>query len=266
MPAFDPSMQRQRQTQYGPWRSGGFTLIELLVVISIIALLIALLLPALQKAKQVANGVVCQSAVRQVMVGMLTYATDYPAFPDLLDTSSYNLHHSSDERRAARWHLFFNEYVGGVSTPDPTYAAWRNFTAFDPVASSLWNGCPEVKKAASIERYHYGNFNRATTKDGLVRMYPLSGLRPGSVGDASSAGVIGESNAAALDGGEIQGDTLFYMKDFRLGERTGTAGFEAFQRHAGPGFNVGYLDGHAAFYPYPELTGFGVIMNDLVDY
>jgi len=248
------------------WTSRAFTLIELLVVISIIALLIALLLPALRKAKQAANSVVCQSAVRQVTVGMLTYVTDYPAFPDALDTSSYNLHPSSDERRAARWHLFFNEYVGGVSSPDPTYAAWKNFSGFGPVASPIWNGCPEVKEASKIERYHYGAFSRATSKDGEQRMYPLLGLKPWSVRDASSAGIIGESNAGVLDDGAIQGDTLFYMKDFQLGQRTGTTGFEQFQRHAAPGFNVGYLDGHAAFYSYPDLTWFGVIMNDIVDY
>jgi prepilin-type N-terminal cleavage/methylation domain-containing protein len=53
-----------------------FTLIELLVVISIIGLLIGLLLPALTTARQMARQSVCMSNLRQVGIGMATYATD----------------------------------------------------------------------------------------------------------------------------------------------------------------------------------------------
>ena len=243
-----------------------FTLIELLVVISIIALLIALLLPALRQARKAANVATCLSAVRQIMVGVNVYAGDYPVFPDVKDTVSYSLHPSSDERRAARWYFFFNEYVGAAACPDPTFNAWNSFATFAAAASPLWNGCPEVQKATGTERFHYGNFSRATDKDSQVRMYPLSGLKPWAVARPSAAGVIGESNAGVLSGGGVQGDTLFYMKDFQLGQRTGTAGFEPFRRHVAAGFNVGYLDGRAAFYPYPQLTWYGVIMKDIVDY
>jgi prepilin-type processing-associated H-X9-DG protein len=78
--------------------------------------------------------------------------------------------------------------------------------------------------------------------------------------------MIGESNAASLDGGQIVGDSLFMMKDYKLGQRTGTVGYEAFRRHAQPGFNVGYLDAHVEFYDYPELTWYRVLVWDLVEY
>lgn len=58
-------------------RHQAFTLIELLVVISIISLLISILLPALGAARKSAQGVQCQSNMRQVMMVVFTYASDH---------------------------------------------------------------------------------------------------------------------------------------------------------------------------------------------
>jgi prepilin-type N-terminal cleavage/methylation domain-containing protein/prepilin-type processing-associated H-X9-DG protein len=58
----------------------GFTLVELLVVIAIIALLLSILMPSLQKAKQLAQQVVCSSRQRQLAVALMTYAEDYRGY------------------------------------------------------------------------------------------------------------------------------------------------------------------------------------------
>ena len=52
----------------------GFTLVELLVVIGIVALLIAILLPSLNRAREQANGVKCLSNMRQLALGLQSYA------------------------------------------------------------------------------------------------------------------------------------------------------------------------------------------------
>ncbi len=111
-----------------------FTLIELLVVISIIALLLSILVPALTKVKNQAKKTVCLSNIRQLNVGLATYAAEHNdkafAYYDWTKGISY----------MDPWYRVIMEYIGDHKAFESGKVNEDNFGVLL---------CPEAKQVAT---------------------------------------------------------------------------------------------------------------------
>src|SRR4051794_20709927 len=113
-------------------REHGFTLVELLVVIGIIAVLIGILMPALGKARKSANAVACMSNLRQLNIGMISYADANKGFTMPFDETPGNY-----------WHHRLAPYVG-----DKRYAG--DADAAEKIMSRVML-CPEATRSDSLQ-------------------------------------------------------------------------------------------------------------------
>jgi prepilin-type N-terminal cleavage/methylation domain-containing protein len=156
---------RPRCTSRGLKAFAGFTLIELLVVIAIIAILAALLLPALSRAKERGRRAVCASNLRQIALGVSSYASDN------LDTVPLTSIDGAGYPWAAEVTYVDNPAYFNYSTmkpyvgPGPIYTSASEFPAnpTTPAVHSIWVCPSNPTHCPPHEKYEWGLYGYMTS-------------------------------------------------------------------------------------------------------
>ncbi|MEN6303904.1 MAG: DUF1559 domain-containing protein [Armatimonadia bacterium] len=203
-------------------RRRGFTLIELLVVIAIIAILAAILFPVFAKAREKARQTSCLSNVKQLMLGVLSYAQDYD---EMLPAHYYGpagsavTYPGGGTSTGLMWYWMIQPYV-------------KSINLFDcPSARLRWTG-----NYTGGSMYGYSR-------------YIVSNPSLGYYKNPSNDFVLGDTDY-------VQGTAspLSYVVYTNAQENTYVS-----DRH-NDGANIGLLDGHAKWYKirtYPHDLGLG---------
>lgn len=156
---------RMNSGHSGQLGAAGFTLVELGVVMAMTGILAALMLPALSTAKEKSRRAVCQSQLRQVYVGLLTYAGDNGDYlPPAADNKGlYHAIELSDDT--------FTNFVAGYMADNSDVFYCPNFN---------YGNLPLTNQFGRVIGYSYLPASYQTTTKGPEEWVGLTKL--GSVG------------------------------------------------------------------------------------
>ena len=132
----------QNQLRGETMHQRGFTLMELLVVITIIAVLASLLLPAVKIVREAALGIKCTSNIRQVAMGVATYAMENDGYLP----NTYN----NVVTPAYRWTEQIAMYVEASKSDNGIYSTSVR------MANTVLAGCPSYKPTAGYAVWDVG--------------------------------------------------------------------------------------------------------------
>ena len=230
-------------------RDSAFTLIELLVVIAIIAILAGLLLPALSRAKATAHGASCQSNLRQIWLGMVSYVEEHGLYPR--QTMS-----SSGAPPWTSWGSAISKHVGAVWTQAVFRCpGYRGATVLDHQTNGPGLGGTDIGS--------YGQ-NSEGGPGGTGFLRGLGGVRESQIRNPSDLIIIADSyifpispSAAKIynlrEGDTYGGNSLAYVLGASSVSRATGNAMESIKRRHNGTFNVLFCDGHVEKLPHDKL-------------
>lgn len=221
----------------------GFTLVELLIVVGIIAVLISLLLPSLHRAREGARQAVCMSNLRQLGVGMYSYASEnehyFPFRGDVWEILSEDWIHWQSTRRLRESALA--PHVGGLKAGSADVLR---------CPSDDTQQRPRVLALNEPYRFSY-------TMNGLLSSRPYRNtnrpFRVTQIARPAEMILLAEEDARSADDGHWHPEIVNGQLENFLATRhdlnrnnTGTDGTGR-RRDASARGNVAFADGHAAY-------------------